>query len=191
MLFFTALNIVGWIVVGVTLVVTLLLVLRVLVSWLSYNYYGWLQYHLRQITEPMVRPLRGGFGTAYSRYDLMPLVMAALVLLNGYFVAVTVWRFSSTSHDFLYTLWYGTPSAMFLFRVTFRFIGCLYIIAFMLRFVLPWMGVGYRNPLLRFVYTVTEPLLRPLRKWCMVGMFDLSWMVAIFLVDLAIRLIAP
>ncbi len=62
--------------------------------------------------------------------------------------------------------------------------------AILLRILLPWFGIGYRNALLRLVYGITEPVLRPLRRFFLVGMFDLSPMVAIIIIRFVIGIIA-
>ena len=40
--------------------------------------------------------------------------------------------------------------------------------------------VDMSNPLVRFLFDVTEPLLAPIRRFALVGQIDLSPMVAIF-----------
>ncbi len=41
----------------------------------------------------------------------------------------------------------------------------LYLLAVLLRFLLQWVRADFNNPLSRFVVTVTNPLLRPLRRY--------------------------
>jgi YggT family protein len=65
----------------------------------------------------------------------------------------------------------------------------LYKVAIFLRLLLPYFGVGTRNTFMRFIYSITEPLLRPLRRFFTARMFDLSPFVAIILVDLVVRII--
>jgi YggT family protein len=67
----------------------------------------------------------------------------------------------------------------------------LYSLAIILRAFLPWFGVGYYHPVLRFCVRVTEPLLAPLRRVVpSVGGLDLTPMVALlalWLVEMALR----
>ncbi len=41
----------------------------------------------------------------------------------------------------------------------------LYIIAFILRIILQWQRADYRNPMVKFILTVTNPLVLPLRRY--------------------------
>jgi YggT family protein len=62
--------------------------------------------------------------------------------------------------------------------------------AILIRVLLSWLPMaGVRidpyNPIIRFLYTITDPILEPLRKYTTVGMMDLSPIVAL----LGLRLI--
>ena len=58
----------------------------------------------------------------------------------------------------------------------------LLIFAIFIRAVLSWLPLGSRNPLVLFVYRVTEPILDPIRRFMpRLGVMDLSPMVAIVL----------
>jgi uncharacterized protein YggT (Ycf19 family) len=62
--------------------------------------------------------------------------------------------------------------------------GLLYVVAIFLRLFLPFFGVGYRNKLFHFLFVITEPLLKPLRRFFVAGMFDFSPIVAMFIVQI-------
>ncbi|HSE98050.1 MAG TPA: YggT family protein, partial [Blastocatellia bacterium] len=68
--------------------------------------------------------------------------------------------------------------------------GLLYVAAIFLRFFLPFLGVGYMKKWFRFIFTITEPLLKPLRRIFVAGMFDFSPLVAMVLVQLLTGLLA-
>jgi len=62
--------------------------------------------------------------------------------------------------------------------------------AILIRVLLSWLPMaGVRidpyNPIIRFLYTITDPILEPLRRFTTVGMMDLSPIVAL----LGLRLI--
>ena len=40
----------------------------------------------------------------------------------------------------------------------------VYSLAIILRTLLPWLGIGLRHPVMRFLVGITEPLLAPLRR---------------------------
>jgi len=186
-----ALKLLALIVFYAATVVAGLLALRVIVSYATSNPFAWLPYHLRKITEPLVRPMRGQFDGRTMRFDLLPLVAAVIVFLIGLFCADLIGRFAAVISNVYNTARYGTLLVPgFLIKQFLILAGLVYIIAILLRILLPIFGVGYRNAIFRIVYSMTEPLLRPLRRFFLIGMFDLSPMVAIFIIDFIIGIIA-
>jgi YggT family protein len=65
-----------------------------------------------------------------------------------------------------------------------RLIGLLYVVAIFLRFFMPFFGVGYRNKFFHFLFVITEPILKPLRRFFVAGMFDFTPIVAMFVVQI-------
>jgi len=58
-----------------------------------------------------------------------------------------------------------------------------YSFAIIIRSFLPWLGVGYYHPVMRFLIEITEPLLAPLRRFIPpVGGLDFSPMVALLVI---------
>ena len=58
----------------------------------------------------------------------------------------------------------------------------LLILAILMRAILSWFTLNPRNPLLVFLYQVTEPILAPLRRIIpTIGMMDITPMIAILL----------
>ena len=174
---------ISYIVFWATLVVAGLLLLRVLLTWLGVNPFGRIPYHLTRITEPMVRPMRSQFGGRALRYDLLPLVVGVMVLVIGLFVASF---FSQLSEIFFLVggmLQSGLVASRQMLAVLIRLLGLLYVAAIFLRFFMPFLGAGYRNKWFRFIFTITEPLLKPLRRIFVAGMFDFSPLVAMLLVQ--------
>jgi len=181
----------AWIVYWVTAIVAGLLVLRVIVSYATSNPFAWVPYHLRQITEPIVRPLRGQFDGRSMRFDLLPLVAAAVVFVMGLMTADLLFTLSAVVSNVYKTAVYGTvlvPS--FLIKQFLILVGLLYIIAILLRILLPLFGISHRNSLFRFVYAITEPVLRPLRRFFLIGRFDLSPWVAIIIIRFVMGIVA-
>lgn len=72
-------------------------------------------------------------------------------------------------------------------RVAFELLDCLIIV----RVILSWVPHDYRNPLIRFVYEITEPILAPIRKLIPRSAMpiDFSPILAILLLQLAQKLI--
>jgi len=165
--------------------VAALLFLRVLLTWLGANPFGRIPYHLTQVTEPLVRPVRSQFGGGrYLRYDLIPLVMGVLVLVTGLFIASMLGQFSAIITAIGRNIMLGAIASAAMMGELIRLIGLLYVVAIFLRFFLPFFGVGYRNKFFHFLFAITEPLLKPLRRFFVAGSFDFSPIVAMFIVQI-------
>jgi YggT family protein len=69
-------------------------------------------------------------------------------------------------------------------------IGQLYVLVLFARAILSWFPISPDSailPVVRFLHSVTEPLLAPLRRVIPpAGMFDISFIVAIFALQLVI-----
>jgi YggT family protein len=66
--------------------------------------------------------------------------------------------------------------------------------AILIRVLLSWLPMaGIRidpyNPIIRTLFSITDPILEPLRKYTTVGMIDLSPIVALFGLDIIRRLL--
>jgi len=168
-----------------TIAVASLLFLRVLLAWLGANPFGRIPYHLTRITEPMVRPVRSQFGGGrYLRYDLIPLVMGVLILVTGLFIASILGQLGAIFTAIAGNITSGAMASASMMGELIRLIGLLYVVAIFLRFFLPFFGVGYRNKFFHFLFVMTEPLLKPLRRFFVAGMFDFSPIVAMFIVQI-------
>lgn len=174
-----------------TIAVASLLFLRVLLTWLGANPFGRIPYHLTRITEPMVRPVRSQFGGGrYLRYDLIPLVMGVLILVTGLFIASMIGQLGSIIGAIGRNIMLGSIASGAMIGELIRLIGVLYVVAIFLRFFLPFFGVGYRNKGFHFLFAITEPLLKPLRRIFVAGMFDFSPIVAMFIVQILTSFLA-
>ncbi len=179
-----------------TIAVASLLFLRVLLTWIGANPFGRVPYHLTRITEPMVRPVRSQFGGGrYLRFDLIPLVMGVLILVTGLFIATMVGQLGAIITAILGNITSRAIASAAMMGELIKLIGLLYVVAIFLRFFLPFFGVGYRNRFFHFLFAITEPLLKPLRRFFVAGMFDLSPIVAMFIVQILTgflaRLVSP
>jgi YggT family protein len=167
-----------------------LFLLRVILAWAGVNPFARIPYHLTRITEPMVRPLRYQFSGRSTRYDLLPLVAGVLVFFVGMIIADAIWQIAAILRDIYRALTFDRFSLLFALKMIIFIIGDCYILAILLRLILPFLGVGYGNRFMRFLFRITEPLLKPMRRYLTFGMFDLSPMVALLLVKLVMGIIA-
>ena len=66
--------------------------------------------------------------------------------------------------------------------------------AILIRVLISWLPMaGVRidpyNPIIRTLFSITDPILEPIRKYTTVGMIDLSPIVALFALDIIRRLL--
>jgi YggT family protein len=173
-----------------TFAVAALFLLRVVLAWAGVNPFARIPYHLTRITEPMVRPLRFQFSGRATRYDLLPLVAGVLVFFIGLIIADAIWQIAAIISDIHRALTFSRFDLLFALKMLIFIVGDSYILAILLRIILPFLGVGYGNRFMRFLFRITEPLLKPLRRYLTFGMFDLSPMVALMGVKLVMGIIA-
>jgi YggT family protein len=55
----------------------------------------------------------------------------------------------------------------------------LYSLVIVARAFLPLIGADTTNPVIRFIFDITEPILAPLRRFTIVGMWDFSPLAAL------------
>ena len=64
-----------------------------------------------------------------------------------------------------------------------RAIGMFFYLAIFARVILSWFPTGASNPIVEFIFAVTEPILAPIRRVVpRFGMLDISPMVALILI---------
>ena len=168
----------AWVLIIVSLAIAGLLLLRMVVHWIKLSPFSWLPYNLRRITEPIVRPLRVTTGQILP-FDLVPLVMAVFVLTTGFFAAGIL---DSLAY-FLPVLTLQRHTAREYAVYLIQFLVFVYTVLIFLRIIFSMFAIGYYSKFARFVFQITEPLLRPLRRHLIIGMFDLSPLVAILIVQ--------
>jgi YggT family protein len=180
----------SWIITTGTIIFAGLFFLRVILKWMNVNPFAKIPYHLTRITEPMVRPLRSQFAGPTLRYDLIPLLMGIMILVVGLFIASMLGQLGAIMQLVGFLVNSGQTVSSGMLAALVRLLGLLYVVAIFLRLFLPFFGVGYMNRFFRFLFVITEPLLKPLRRFLVFGMFDFSPIVAMFLVQLLVGLIA-
>ena len=167
-----------------------LLFLRVILKWLDVNPYGRIPYHLTRLTEPLVRPLRSQFGGRVLRFDMVPLLVGIMILVTGLFISSMIAQLGAIFGAIGRNILLGSFASSVMVGEIIRLIGLLYVVAIFLRFFLPFFGYGYSNKFFHFLYVITEPLLKPLRRFFVAGMFDFSPVIAMFIIQLLTSLLA-
>jgi uncharacterized protein YggT (Ycf19 family) len=186
-------NLLGWlslVVWCVTIAVALLLVLRVILNWAGANPFSRVSYNLTRLTEPLVRPLRYQVGRRTLRFDLVPIMASVLILALGWSVAGLIGQLG----PILIAIWNNILNGAVFSRVMMgeliKLTGLLYVSAIFLRFILPFFGIGYRNRLYGFLFVITEPVIKPLRRFFVLGTFDLAPIAAMIIIQLITPILA-
>ena len=118
------------------------------------------------------------------RFDLIPLVMGVLILVTGLFIASMIGQLGAIITAILGNIMSRAIASAAMVGELIKLTGLLYVVAIFLRLFLPFFGVGYRNKFFHFLFVITEPLLKPLRRFFVAGMFDFSPIVAMFIVQI-------
>jgi YggT family protein len=140
-------------------------ILRFLLQWGRADFHNPLSQFILRITNPVVRPLRRVV-PAYRGVDLAPLV--ALLLLQ--LVVTTVLMLMATGAV-------ATPATLLYYAVLRIIIGTvrLYFVAILVHVIISWVSPGHWNPLISVLHSITQPVLRPVRRVIPpIGGLDLS-----------------
>ncbi len=154
------------------------LVIRMLLGLARADFYNPISQFLVKITNPVIKPLRR-FVPALGKIDTATIVaiiglkVVELFLLS----AVTGGNFSGSFIPFVI----GGLLEMIVW---------VYIIAIIIQVVVSWLGNTHGNPVIPLINSLTEPLVRPVRKVIPpIAMIDLSPMVVIILLQVGLILI--
>lgn len=146
----------------------LALILRMILQFFNVSPLNPFVRFLALVTDPLVRPVRsamggrgyGFVGTAQTYVDFAPVV----ALFSLWLVQLILNRALGLILD--PPLWLLRPGEDFGFWLAgvINVVAQLYILALMIRVVLQWFQISYTQPVMRFVWTITEPLLGPIRR---------------------------
>ena len=182
--------IVSLIVYYATLGFAALFFLRVILTWLGVNPFGRVPYHLTRLTEPLVRPFRYQFSSRIMRYDLIPLLAGVLILVLGLSISGLIGQLALVLDAIGKNIANGAAASWVMMGELINLIGLLYVMAIFLRFLLPFFGVGYSNKFFHFLFVITEPLIKPLRRFFVFGMMDFSPIIVMFIIQFITPILA-
>ncbi len=175
-------------VITICLGVIVLIVLRLIVTYADLNPFGWMALNVRRTTDPMVNPVRRGLARSGLDPKLAPILTILITILLGYFAYSLMSTVLWTLDGIIESLRYSRIVRL----VGFVLYGLLaiYSLLIFMRIVFSW-GVSSVNRVMRFLLLVTEPVLGPFRRIIPpLGMFDISPIVVLLLLDLFQRAIA-
>lgn len=171
---------VTWGVTAIIVAAIALIVLRSVVNYLDVNPFTWLAVTLRRSTEPVLAPVRAVLRGFRLDPKVAPFIAVILIIVAGYMVVLVVGSILNTLAGIMFATssrQLGAPVAIIGYLL-FGFLS-LYPLAIFTRIIFSWVGMSYANPLMRFLFRTTEPLLGPLRRTIPpMGMFDISPIVA-------------
>jgi YggT family protein len=170
----------------------LLIILRSLFLYTDVNPFTWHARNVRRVTDPVILPAR----RMLVALRLDPMVAPFIVVILLILILVLLVQFAGNVLNMVAGILYvvanrrpGAPAAIVGYLL-FGLLG-LYTLAIFGRIIFSWVGAGYANRLARFLIQVTEPLLAPVRRLVpTVGMFDISPLVAFFILWIAQSIVA-
>lgn len=159
----------------------LALMLRFVLAWVRADFYNPVSQFLVKITNPVLVPIRrlippvGGIDLASILLMLavQMLGIALILLLRGGGIGIQTLIFVSL-----------TELVDLLFK--------LFIYGIVIQAILSWVNPGTYNPAVNLLHSITEPVLRPVRRLLPpMGGMDLSPLLAILGLEVLRRLILP
>ncbi|MGI9089949.1 MAG: YggT family protein [Gemmatimonadaceae bacterium] len=137
---------------------------------------------IRSVTDPMLAPVErrivraGGLPTAAPLWGIAGAVLLGIILVSGFnFVVGTIATLVVAASS--------GPRGLFfvLVRATFGILKLAIIIVV----VTSWLPISPFSPWVRWAFTITEPIMRPLRQIIpRMGMFDITPIVAYFALNI-------
>jgi YggT family protein len=166
-------------IVAVILAGIVLILLRALFRRMDVNPFTWHAITVKRLTDPIVLPVRAMLVAMRVDPIVAPVIVIVVFILIGFFVIQVVNGFLNTVAGILTATASGRPNAAvaILGYVLYALVG-LYELMIFARIIMTWFVVSYGKRM-RFLFRTTEPLLAPLRRMIpLVGMFDVSPIIA-------------
>lgn len=149
--------------------------LRIVLQWVRADFYNPISQLVWKITQPVLSPLKNLL-PRWRKLDLAALLL--LLILAAIYVQIigSLWNLSI---GLFATLWFSVLKILSL--------GIsIYTASIIIYAILSWFGPGLSNPAANILFSINEPLLRPIRKVVPpLSGLDLSPLVAILLLQVA------
>lgn len=154
--------------------------LRFLLAWVRADFYNPLSQAIVSVTNPLLVPLRRVI-PPIARLDTAAIVLA---LVLQFIELLLIQLISSGAVASI-----GALLVVSVYQLLFLTIW-VFIVAIFIQVIMSWVSPGARNPLASLSYSLTAPLMRPLRSVIPpLGMIDLTPMVALLLLFIAERVL--
>jgi YggT family protein len=186
---FDAIGLFVWYAIATIIIVIIALMLaRLILNKADFNPFSRPVIMVRRWSDPLVNPVRRQLVQMGLSPNVTPLAVILIAILLGYFASQFI-------GDVLYTfkgLVTGVVRGLPLVIVGSIIFGLLaaYTLMIFMRIILSWV-VSPHNRLLHFLIRATEPVLGPFRRLIpLVGSWDISPIIVVFLLDLLKRAVS-
>ncbi len=179
---------VWYVIVGALVGIILLVLARVVVNYADMNPFSRTALNVRQFSDPLVNPVRRILISYGLDQKLAPFVTILIAILIGWFLLEMASAVVFTVRGVLTSLQRGAIRSL----IGYVLFGVLavYSLLIVARIILSW-GMSYGNRVMRFLVRVTDPILVPFRRLIPpVGMFDISPIIVLFILQIFQRAIA-
>ncbi|WP_420466750.1 YggT family protein [Panacagrimonas sp.] len=153
--------------------------LRIVLSAVRADFYNPISQLVWKITQPVLAPLRN----AVPRWKRLDTAAALLLLLvSTIYIHVTMWMFDMSLAT-LAGVFYAVLKVLVL-------AGNVYTVTLTFQAILSWFGPGVNNPASNILWSMNEPVLRPIRRLIpSISGLDLSPLFAIIAIQVLVRLV--
>lgn len=183
MIVFDLISLAAWyIVAGAVLGIILLVLARVIMNYADVNPFSRPAMAVRQLSDPLVHPVRGFLLSYRLDPKLAPFVTILIAILIGWFLLELVGSIVFTVRGIVTSLQIGAITSL----VGYILFGALALYSLMIiaRVIFSW-GLTYSHPFMRFLIRWTDPVLIPFRRIIPpLGMFDISPIVVLIILQL-------
>lgn len=130
-----------------------IVMLRMILQVVRADFYNPISQLVWQVTQPIVLPLQRVF-PKWRQYDTAAAVVLVTIAVVYVFVATAVLGYSVSVAG---AIWYAVLKLIVLLLN-------LYTFALVIQAILSWVGPGVNNPAGSILWSINEPLLRPVRR---------------------------
>lgn len=174
-----------WAIVIPTLAFIILLILRLIFNYSDPNPFGAVgrfAYLIKKWTDRFVYPAARFLAGFKVNTKLAPILTLLIVAILSFLSLQIIWNTFFIIDGLGASITAGNVKA-FIGFILYAVLSA-YILLIFIRFISMWFTAG-SNKFLRFVHTVTEPVLAPARRLIpTIGMFDISAMLVLILIGL-------
>ncbi len=154
-------------------------ILRIVLGWVRADFYNPVSQLVWKLTQPVLKPFQKTV-PRWRRLDSA--AVAFLAVLALVFVYVAAWLFGAVLSPL--------PAVLYALLKVIVLTANLYTVGLTFLAILSWFGPGVNNPASNILWSMNEPILRPIRKLIPpIAGLDLSPLFAIILMQVVVMLL--